>query len=296
MRRIIDLLNASPPYLLSIAAMICFGLIIYFAYLDRLKMAGLLSALFLVCVLLAYFPQLESIKAFTVDVKLRKSLDRAEEILERLKGLAIINARMGYAVLAWENRWGGSSAKQKQALLDEYDKLLSDLKVGSDVRNQMVHPYVQLIGVDFYSVFKHTIEIYLQYKRDKTLAEGSDALEKKRIFVADEDEWRRLNSIGPFENLSDYDLDLYLRRLIPQRLLDNRQLESASNFRKEILNMFDECKRKGGLTPEAADFLDRYKINLKSIDDKAYELFGASPNRPDGEPHPDPVVKGEPSG
>ncbi len=60
--------------------------------------------------------------------------------------------------------------------------------------------------------------------------------------------------------------------------------------------MFDECKRKGGLTPKTVDFLDHYKGNLKSIDDKAYELFGASPNRPGSEANPDPVVKDEPSG
>ena len=66
-----QIIDGSPPYLLALGATACIVLAIVFAWQDKLTAATLLSALFLVCVVLAYFPQLDSIKAFAVDVRLK---------------------------------------------------------------------------------------------------------------------------------------------------------------------------------------------------------------------------------
>ena len=100
MMKLKQIIDGSPPYLLALGATACIVLAIVFAWQDKLTAATLLSALFLVCVVLAYFPQLDSIKAFAVDVRLRRSLDRAEEILARLKDLSVISAKTSYMTLA----------------------------------------------------------------------------------------------------------------------------------------------------------------------------------------------------
>lgn len=77
-------ITESPPYLFALGAIVCFGLTILLAFRDKLKPATLLGGLFFLCAILAYFPQLDSIAAFNINVKLRQNLDRAEEILGKL--------------------------------------------------------------------------------------------------------------------------------------------------------------------------------------------------------------------
>jgi hypothetical protein len=123
----------------------------YQAINERLASAGVLAGLFIAAAFLLYLPQLETFKAFAVEVRLRQSLDRAEEILGRLKGLAIISAKVSYMTLAWGNRIGSPSAKQKQAILDGVNEQLVALNVAKDERREIVRPLVRLIGVDMWS-------------------------------------------------------------------------------------------------------------------------------------------------
>ena len=80
-----ELLQGLPPYLFATAATISFALAIYLALHDKKGAATLLGAMALVAALLAYLPQLDSLSAFAVNVKLRSSLDRADEILGKLR-------------------------------------------------------------------------------------------------------------------------------------------------------------------------------------------------------------------
>ncbi len=81
-----EIIDASPPYLFALGAMTCFGLTILLAFKkDKIKSAILLGGLFFLCAILAYFPHLDSIAAFSINVKLRQNLDRAEEILKKLQ-------------------------------------------------------------------------------------------------------------------------------------------------------------------------------------------------------------------
>src|SRR5690349_19489333 len=111
-------IDALPPYLLAFGALICFGMALWFFWHESLKTAGALSALFFLCVVLAYLPQAESINAFAVNVRLKKNVDLAKDAIEQLRDLAKVNARVGYTTLAWGNRMGAPSAEEKKALLD----------------------------------------------------------------------------------------------------------------------------------------------------------------------------------
>jgi 7,8-dihydro-6-hydroxymethylpterin-pyrophosphokinase len=55
---------------------------------------------------------LDSLNAIGVNVKLRRNLDRAEEILAQLRQLAVINAKTTYMEMAWGGRFGSPSAKE----------------------------------------------------------------------------------------------------------------------------------------------------------------------------------------
>jgi hypothetical protein len=78
-----QIVEGSPPYLLSMAAAISFVSAVWLGWTNKVAAAALLSGLFLLCVVLAYFPQLDSITAFSVDVRLRKTLDRADETFDQ---------------------------------------------------------------------------------------------------------------------------------------------------------------------------------------------------------------------
>lgn len=54
-------IDALPPYLLALGGPVCFAMALWFFWHESLKTAGALSALFFLCVVLAYLPQAESI-------------------------------------------------------------------------------------------------------------------------------------------------------------------------------------------------------------------------------------------
>jgi hypothetical protein len=124
-----QIIDGSPPYFFALGALACFVFAIVSAWQDKLKAGTLFSTLFLLCVVLAYFPQLDSIKAFAVDIRLRRSLDRAEEILERLKDISVINAKVTYLTMAWAPRAGEPLAKDRQVIFDQLNEQLTALRV-----------------------------------------------------------------------------------------------------------------------------------------------------------------------
>jgi hypothetical protein len=91
------LIEAAPPYLFSAGAIVCFALTILFAFrINGFKSATLFGTLFFICSVLAYFPKLDSVAAFSVNVKLHNNLDRAEEVIKKLKDITVANAKASY--------------------------------------------------------------------------------------------------------------------------------------------------------------------------------------------------------
>jgi len=69
----------------------------------------------------------------------------------------------------WSNRTGSPTAKEKQAVLDQTAKQLADLKISEEERREIVRPYVQMIGFDFYMIYVRTFDRYLNWKSDELL-------------------------------------------------------------------------------------------------------------------------------
>src|SRR6266481_5595697 len=86
---------------MAIVSLIC---AVYEAMNQRVASSTVLAAIFLVSTLLFYLPQIETLSAWGISVKLQATLDRAQEIIERLKKLAEVNAKVTYMTVAWGNR------------------------------------------------------------------------------------------------------------------------------------------------------------------------------------------------
>jgi hypothetical protein len=258
-----ELLGGLPPYLFAAAATISFALALYLALHDRIKSASLLGALAFVAALLAYLPQLESLSAFAVNVKLRSSLDRAEEILSRLRSLSVVNAKLAYTTLAWGNRLGAPKAIEKQRLLDAMDEQLAALNVSPDEANEIKRSYVRFIAFDFYTLYSRGIDYALSRRMEalqaKVQAEPSDANRTAaQMFSIKMSEWRKIAFPSSLEALPLDGFRKYLHDKTPADTFSLQETASLQKLANQIADLFEASRLKGGYTPEAAEFYDKY--------------------------------------
>jgi len=278
MERMKDLLS----FFIAAMAMVSLICAIYEAMNQRNVTAGTLAGIFLLATLLFYLPRLETLSALGIEVRLRNTLDRAEEIIDRMKTLAEANAKVTYMTVAWGNRLGSPSAIDKQKLLDQTDEQLRALKVDEAVRKTIAKPLIALIGVDLYQTYSQVMDRFVFWTQEKenrklNANHTPEAQAEYQKVLAEIAVWRRANAgKGPGDNLQNYDLGSYLSRNTPTALLGEPQKAAAEAFRAEILWLYDDCASKGGYTPEAAAFLDRHvgENYQGAADLKVRELFG----------------------
>jgi len=278
MERMKDLLS----FFIAAMAMVSLICAIYEAMNQRNVTAGTLAGIFLLATLLFYLPRLETLSALGIEVRLRNTLDRAEEIIDRMKTLAEANAKVTYMTVAWGNRLGSPSAIDKQKLLDQTDEQLRALKVDEAVRKTIAKPLIALIGVDLYQTYSQVMDRFVFWTQEKenrklNANHTPEAQAEYQKVLAEIAAWRRANAgKGPGDNLQNYDLGSYLSRNTPTALLGEPQKAAAEAFRAEILWLYDDCASKGGYTLEAAAFLDRHvgENYQGAADLKVRELFG----------------------
>lgn len=89
-------------FLYFVAALAMFSLLcaVYQGMNDKKGSAITLAAIFLVCALIVFLPKLDVLEAFGVKAQLSKTLDRAEEIIGKMRRLSEINARASYMTMA----------------------------------------------------------------------------------------------------------------------------------------------------------------------------------------------------
>jgi hypothetical protein len=261
--------------LCSIGAATSLGLAIFFFAKNQQKQGSAFSALMFVCVVLAYVPQLDSIKGGFVDAKFNRTLNQANEIISRLSKIAVTNATIGYTTLAWGNRFAAPAAKTKQRIADEMDRQLAELKISADERHEMSKTFVTFIGVDLSSIFDTTIEYVLQEKQRKAYdllqkehtPENQSALDK---LLKDAATWRG-KANEPFQ-IDTFSMPEHLT--IPKTLLDQRELLVVEKFKTELLDIFNECAKVGGYTKEASELSDNLLNNEVGTRQMAKDRFG----------------------
>src|SRR5713226_6412962 len=232
MERMKDLLS----FFIAAMAMVALLCAIYEAMNQRNASALTLLPIFLLATLLFYLPRLETLSALGISVKLQSTLDRAEEIIERLKKLAEVNAKVTYMTIAWGNRMGSPKAIDKQRVLDEMYAQLVALNVADAERRQIAKPLVAMIGVDLYNFYSQVMERIVFWKdiaenRAVSANPSPETRAEYQKFGASVAEWRRLNAgKGPGRELDSYDLNAYLVRDTPVEILNDMQKASAETF------------------------------------------------------------------
>ena len=63
--------------------------------------------------------------------------------------------------------------------------------------------------------------------------------------------------------------------------LEPQNHNAADKFKAELIELFVGCERKGGYTPQYADFYDKYSKAHGGTDLKIKELFGFDVNKLD---------------
>lgn len=268
-------------FVAAIIAVFSFVFAVYEGANQRVPSATFLGALAIACTFLVFMPKLEVFKVWGIEARLSKTLDRAEEILGKLTRLSAISARASYLTIAWGNRLGSPSAKDKQAVLDEIDTQITDLTVTSEERAIIVRPWVQMIRSDFFSLFSRVVREFATLKSSDLTKkihaaqsqEANDAFLAHSVLITP---WSKKNEkFSPFEHLESKSLSTVIDEYMPVEggWLSDKELAAIDVFKQQIIQLNADCEKKGGYTAEAAEYYDK---NAKQQAEKAKELWSAS--------------------
>lgn len=262
--------------LLAIGALI---LAAFEGFNQRVTSAAFLGTLGVACIFLLFMPKLEVFKVWGIEAKLQQTVTEAVATLAGLKRLAEISARASYLTIAWGNRLGTPPAKDKQAVLDEIDSQLVELKVSPEEISRIQLPFVKMVRIDFYFLFKGVLDQYagiINSKLAEDVHHAVDPSAASTIVMKHSEQitaWtKRARNDNPAEDLERQSLEDVLNGYIPRsgEWLTDKELAVIQKFKTEIVRLNADCEKKGGYTTEAAIYYDRYADD-RNID-KAKQL------------------------
>jgi hypothetical protein len=241
----------------------------------------MLGAAFIACSVFLFLSQIKTFKVWEVEVELRETLDRAEEIIGRVRKLASISARASYLTIAWGNRLGTPPAGEKQAVLDEIDNQLGELKVSPQELADIQRPFVKMVRADFFFLFQGVLQQYagilnaeltadIHKAKDPSPAAAAAAANRHSELIS---AWtNRTRRSDPSADLEKESLEDVLNDYIPKsgEWLNDKELAVMQKFKTEIVRLNADCEKKGGYTPEAVTYYDRYSGDHNI--DKAQQL------------------------
>jgi hypothetical protein len=258
----------------EIFVFVCFALglvalilCVFQAWSGKIASASALGVAFLVCGLFLFLSQVKAFRVWEVQVELRETLDRAEEIIGRVRKLASISARASYLTIACGNRLGTPPAREKQAVLDEIDSQLAELKVSPKELADIQQPFVKMVRLDFFFLFKGVLSQYAGIINKELVADvraAKDPSAASAVVMRHSElitAWtKRTQSEDPSADLEKETLEDALNGYIPKsgEWLNDKELAVMQKFKAEILRLNSDCEKKGGYTPEAVTYYDRY--------------------------------------
>lgn len=234
---------------------------------QRVSSAVFLGTFGVVCTFLLYMPKLEVFKVWGVEAKLQQTVTEAVATLENLKRLSEISARASYLTIAWGNRMGTPPAREKQAVFDDIDRQLAELKVSPDELAMIQRPFVKMVRLDFFFLFQGVLHQYATIKNSKLVDEAHAAagqpgsldptLKHGELITAWSARTANLDWGAKLENES---LEDVLNDFIPKpsEWLNEKELVVFKKFKDEIVRLNTDCEKKGGYTAEAVTYYDRY--------------------------------------
>ncbi len=242
-------------------------LALYEGFNQRVTSAAFLGGLFIACTFMVFLPKLEVFKAFGIEAKLQQTVTEAVATVASLKRLAEISARASYLTIAWGNRMGTPPAKDKQAVLDEIDNQLAELKVSPDELANIQRPFVKMVRLDLFFLFQGVLNQYAGIINSKLVAavhEAKDPNAASAIVMRHSDlitAWmKRTQKDDPGADLENQSLEDMLNDYVPKsgEWLSDKELAVVQKFKSEIVRLNADCERKGGYTAEAVTYYDRY--------------------------------------
>ena len=273
----------------EIFAFVCFAMGIcslilatYQLWNEKFISAAGLGLAFAVCGIVVYLSQIKTFKVWQIEVELRETLDRAEEIMDKMRRLSAISARASYLTIAWGNRLGTPSAREKQAVLDNIDTQLNDLRVTPAERDVIVKPWIKMVKADFFFAFARVVNEFARLKASDLTAkihatQSQEAFDASTAHSELITPWSKktnadFKAMGRLEIAS---LSAVIDDWMPGKggWLSDKELAVFDVFKREIVRLNDDCEKKGGYTAEAAAYYDQL-----SEKDKAKELWDASKN------------------
>lgn len=250
-----NVITGSPPYLFGIGALVCFCLAVRFCcQKEKLGAAALLSGLFLLCVVLAYFPQLDSIKAFSIDVRLKKGLDRAEDLLAQIRKVSIASAKSTYMNTAWSGRYGSMPERTKQKLLDAVNEELQSVGITEEEKKEIVRPYVEFVAFDLYGIFCNSVAGVFGHHHDGPEGRMLANEWRKTLPTHDPESFHQLSNGSAFAS--------YMKKQIPQSSFDADDQQKLIKLAEKIGHIYDDCLRSGGHTEYSLKFVEKYQKGI----------------------------------
>jgi hypothetical protein len=244
---------------------------LYQAWNERLASASALATLSLVCALLVYIPQIEVLKALSVEVRMRQTLSDAERIIERLRQTAQALAEVSYFNAAYGSRLSNPSAQKKQAILTRVNEQLRGLGVPAQEIKGLAKDYLLFLEYDLGWHFRYIVRHRVRARLNEGLASGQNnqPFIQPRVAYQTESEPFKLGS-------EPSDLRPLLESQIPKDLLPPEDIQKLRELAEKNASVFQPCIEAGAVTPEAAAFIDA------AVEDndgrKAYKnIFGQDP-------------------
>jgi hypothetical protein len=234
---------------------------------QRVGAASFLGTLGVVCTFLVFMPKLEVFKVWGVEAKLQQTVTEAVATLASLKRLAEISARASYLTIAWGNRMGTPPAKDKQAVLDEINSQLAELKVSPEEIAKIQFPFVKMVRLDFFFLFQGVLNQYatiIATKMTDDVHSARDPSAASRVVMKHSERitaWTaRTQKEDPSADLEKHPLEDVLNDYVPKsgEWLTDKEQGVVQRFKAEIIRLNADCEKKGGYTAEAVAYYDRY--------------------------------------
>jgi hypothetical protein len=256
-------------YFLAAMAMLSLLCAVYEAMNQRIASSGLLAGIFIVAGLFVYLPQLEAFKAFGVEARLiHQEVDRAKEILEKIRQVSIASAKSSYLSFAYAGRLGGIPEQDKQKVLDSVHEQLRNIGVTTDEFKEIVFPHVSLIGYDLYYYFYATASGVLKHNNS-----ARDVIENWEGIWVPRGIGESLKS-ALFEGRS---FTAYLEQLIPRTGISAQETEKLRRLAARIGDLYQSCIERGGYSDDTVTFVQLFRNNASNGPDSYYALLMADP-------------------
>ena len=164
--------------MLAIVSLVFFAIAAKFGYHQNVPGLGTAAALAVACLIFVFLPYFSEFSIFGFRGKLLdQKINEAEIALNRLKGVAVVVARLAYENLTYGNRMTSIPLKNKRDLESELREVLNSLSLGDDTLMAERKMFVDMHMFDIALFVERTMNFGIQeIDKRRPAARESDAL------------------------------------------------------------------------------------------------------------------------